>query len=582
MQNHHQDALLQDNNKYYFPPGTLAPLGQPGSTLRDEQGTPGLQPISHNEQKYAPGTGGSHDGAPPYRTHGAAHADEVSSQEMQTIPATEPLQLARSQPQLQSLQQPQQYTNQYHGQSFQTLPSPQLSNYSINNLTYSPNPATSNENQLNPYPTASPSSSWVKDESQTHVDEHVKVKRWVLWLVIGVVIILVGVGAVLGGVLGTRAEGEKSSNSGGIPTSSNTTNGTSPNTSPDISPNTSTSTPSRPIRSGSRLAVTGYRTETDYSIRLFFQDQDNQLRFSDKESSGANWTESTVLDSLPYQPMENGSIAAGSYLFDDPVPKLEFFYEDKDGIVRGQNFNFEFENGTIPLKGEAGSINTYPLQAAGGTISCFFPYIISQDADDEVRWTVMLGQNASNLSAPWWVNGTDWDVRASKGAGMVVLPIAQKMVNAGGMVYRSSEGMLSIKIRDGLAPSNDAVAWRKGALSKEIPNTALAAFSVGRPYDTNNQVNTYILYQDDDNDGKIWVVWQDDDSGWKGPETYDALDGADKDTDIACLTPGAYAAANIDILRDQDMNRCFFMAGGRVKEVWFDGTNWKQVNILPI
>ncbi|OTA84581.1 hypothetical protein M434DRAFT_16388 [Hypoxylon sp. CO27-5] len=281
-------------------------------------------------------------------------------------------------------------------------------------------------------------------------------------------------------------------------------NTTSNGTSPDMPSSTPISAPIKSIKTNSRLAVTGYRTKTDYSIRLFYQEKDNQLRFVDKESAGANWTESaTILDNLPYQPKINGSIAAGSYLFDDPAI------------------------------------------AENTKISSFFPYLVSQDADNLVRWTVMHGQNTSNLSAPWLVNDTKWDVKASKGGSVVVLPIAQDVRNAGGIVYRLAEGMLSVKIHDESDPSNGQVAWRKGALSKEIPsNTSIGAFSV--------------LYQD--NDGTIQVVWQDDNT-WKGPETYDALKEADLGTDITCLTPGAYDAANIGISREQDMNRCFFMSG---------------------
>ncbi|KAI1779425.1 hypothetical protein F4818DRAFT_399278 [Hypoxylon cercidicola] len=580
MQDRYQDALF-DNNKYHFPPDTLTSLRQPGLEVapeRDEQGTPGLQPVLNDEQKYADITvGGLYNATPPYRTYGAVHADELTSQGMQAVHTADSHQLARSQEHLQPQEQlPYQWTgpsaNQYYGQSFQTLPSSQVSGYSGDNPTYSPGLIASNaeSSHLNPQAIPDPSSSWLK-EHETPVKKEVRVKNWVLWTVGGVVLMLVIIGAVLGGILGARSTG--SHNSTTI-ISNSTSNGTTPD-----SPNP---TPPQSIRAGSRLAVTGYRTKSDYSIRLFYQDQNNRLRFTDKENVGANWTEPTVLDTLLYEPRAGGAIAAGAYLYDNPAPKIEFFYEDKYGVVRGQNFNFDFENGTIPLKGEAGSISSYPLQMAGDTrISCYFPYIVSQDDNNEVRWTAMHGQNTSNLSAPWWVNDTDWDVEASKGSGMVVLPVAQKYLNAGGMVYRAAEGTLSIKIRDELESSNEGVAWRKGALSKEIPaGTSLGAFSVGRPYDNNNQINTYILYQEDD--GTIQVVWQDDDGGWKGPQTYDALDGAQKGTDIVCLTPGAYDAGGIEVSREQDMNRCFFLTTNtEVKEVWYNGTHWNDVGIVP-
>jgi hypothetical protein len=109
-------------------------------------------------------------------------------------------------------------------------------------------------------------------------------------------------------------------------------------------------------------------------------------------------------------------------------------------------------------------------------------------------------------------------------------------------------------------------------------NTTLAGFAVGRPNDANNQTNTYALYQDDN--GTIQVVWQDDTSGWKGPSTFNVFQGADNGTDIACVTAAAWAAA--ELLDNQIMNRCYFQVGGRVREVYYDGTNWLSEGFLPI
>ncbi|KAI1798619.1 hypothetical protein F4811DRAFT_174455 [Daldinia bambusicola] len=586
MQNHHQDATF-DDNKYYFPPNTLtSSQSQPWlevAPVRDEQGTPGLQPISHDEYKYADTTelGRRWDGTAPYRTHGTAHADEITSQGLQAIPT-----IATGQYLPHPHPQPQfQWSNpnvNHYGHSYQTLPSSQVSGFSSENLTHGPQsvPSGIEHQYLNNYAAGGAGSSWVKDGHRTlGSGKEVKVKRWILWAIGGAIVLLLGAGATLGGVLGSRARWSDGDERIDSKTTPNTTSNTTSNR---TSPSPPKSTPMQSIKVGSKLAVTGYRTGSDYSIRLFFQDQDNQIRFTDRESASASWTATTVLDTLPYQPMENGSIATGSYLFADPVPNVELFYEDKDGVVRGQNFNFEFEKGKFPPKGDPGSINSYPLQTAGkARISCYFPYIASQDGNNVIRWTTLLGQDSNNLSAPWWVNDTSWNIRASKGGGMVVLPIAQTYHNAGGIVYRSNEGMLSLKIRDGLESSNDGVAWRKGALSKKIPaETSIGAFSVGRPYDNHNQVNTYILYQDED--GTIQVVWQDDDTGWKGPQTHDALDGAEKGTDIACLTPAAYDLGNIGISREQNMNRCFFQVrDGNVKEVWFNGDNWISVGVVP-
>ncbi|KAI2782378.1 hypothetical protein F4815DRAFT_35506 [Daldinia loculata] len=431
------------------------------------------------------------DGTAPFRTQGTAHADEITSQGLQAIPTivTERY-LAQSQSQSQpQFQRPDPNASHHYGQSFQTLPSSHVPGVSSENLMHGPQLASSSAERqnLNPYAAAGAGSSWVKDERRILGNgKEVRVKRWTLWAIGGAVVLLLGIGATLGGIIGSQAHWSVSYDGTGSNITSNGTSSSPPK-----------STPTQSIKVGSRLAVTGYRTDADYGIRLFFRDEDNQIRFTGKEHVSANWTKTTVFDTLLYQPMENGSIAAGSYLFADPVPNLEFLYEDNDGIIRGQNFNFEFGNGKFPPKGDPGSINTYPLQTAGkARISCYFPYIASQDANNAIRWTTLLGQNTGDLSAPWWVNDTNWNIKASKRGGMVVLPVAQTYQNAGGIIYRSNEGMLSLKIRDGLESSNDGVAWRKGALSKKMPaDTSIGAFSVGRPCDNNNQVNTYVRYK---------------------------------------------------------------------------------------
>lgn len=245
---------------------------------------------------------------------------------------------------------------------------------------------------------------------------------------------------------------------------------------------------------------------------------------------------------------------------------------------------FNFDNAALPLKGRRSSIDDWPLQVPQDSkISCYFPYIASQNKNNSMSWTLMLGMDGSNPSAPWWINDTNMDAVGSRGTGMVALPVGQRYLNAGGFVYRNSDGKLASRIRDAQYSSNAAASWTKATLSTEIPaDSPIAAFVVGRPFNNANQINTYVLYQDAE--GVIRVVWQDDDSGWKGPETQDVFADAEMGTDIACLTPGAWDAASITISREQDMNRCFFQekTTGRVKEVWFDGTRWNNEGYVPL
>jgi len=80
----------------------------------------------------------------------------------------------------------------------------------------------------------------------------------------------------------------------------------------------------------------------------------------------------------------------------------------------------------------------------------------------------------------------------------------------------------------------------------------------------------------------LQVVWQNDASGWQGPQTFPALADADKGTDIACLIQATWDYTGIALSAATDMNRCYFQSDGKVKEVWFDGKDWKDLGYLPL
>lgn len=260
---------------------------------------------------------------------------------------------------------------------------------------------------------------------------------------------------------------------------------------------------------------------------------------------------------------------------------IELFYLDTTSTIRGQTFNFW--NDRKPIKGEKSSINDYPLQVAeNSSVSCYFPYIVSQDKDnDQIRWTKMLGQNTNNLTQPWWTNDTSVNTLGSQQTGLVLLPVAQTYIGGGGFTYRSTAGTLAVAMKDYTGNATASASWNEGTLSTPIPSdSAIGAFVVGRPY-TPESVNTYILYQD--NGGVVQVVWQDGDE-WQGPDTSDALSDASIGTDIECLTQGAWDSGGVQISREQDMNRCFFQEKdtGRLKEVWFDGDRWRDQGFVPL
>ncbi|ETS86498.1 hypothetical protein PFICI_00326 [Pestalotiopsis fici W106-1] len=386
--------------------------------------------------------------------------------------------------------------------------------------------------------------------------------RWTkkqIWWMAGGIFLLVAIGAIIGGVLGSRH-----SNNGSKAKSSSSSSAASSDA------NSTVSYEMKTIRRNSRLAVTGYRGSSgNYTLRLFFQDPDHHIRFMDKSSVGGTWTDPTTLDTLGYQPKPYSSITAGSYVWNSP--RFDLF-------------------STSTRKGTASSLNDYPLQAAeNSSLSCYFPYLVSQDAIDasQTRWTRMLGKNGSDASQPWWENDTVADAADaySPDAGFVLLPVAQKFQENAGFAYRKTTGGglgLAMKDYDGGDTLTD-VSWTRGTTPSAdgiAAGSAVGGFVVGRQY-TQSDINTYILYQD--TDGVIQVVWQDGD-GWRGPQTYDALNDAEPGTDIECLTQGAWEGTGVQVSVEQDMNRCFFQekGTGRLREVWFNGTDWRNEGYVPL
>ncbi|KAI1873146.1 uncharacterized protein JN550_003399 [Neoarthrinium moseri] len=628
----HEDAIF-DNNKYFFPGGTAkfreqAQAGLEVPAERDEQGTPGLQPLP-NEQKF-----GYHDvqglygyySAPlqapaAYATEdvtiGLPPAQAAEHSQWSQEPATDdrnwqpPIAhdghyldqpVAPSQQQQQHQQQQQQQQQQQH-----LHPAPHQNNWGWSTTTVAPNQYPEQTYWAQPNashgsvsaPTQWGQQSYTSLEAYSHSDarssnhaveeshlvpplhsnqltesgkpprssRQADARKRRYCIAGGVLGVLIIIGAVLGGVLGS---GVIHSN----PTGSATV----------LPPSGENKTfaPLKTIRQNSKLAVTGYRGGNgNYTLRLFFQGPDDHVRFMDKSSSDSAWTDPVMLDTLDYKPMPGGSIAAGSYQGVKP-DQLEFFYLDTTSTIRGQVFNFW--NDGKALKGQASSLDGWPLKVATNTsISCYFPYIVSQDEDDHIRWTWMMGQNKDNDSQPWWVNDTSMNVLGSKGTDLTLLPVAQTYAKNGGFIYRNQEGSVATAIKDysddGSATAN--VAWKKGSLSAHIPvDSAIGAFAAGRPY-TSDDINTYILYQDEK--GEIQVVWQEGDE-WQGPTTHDALSNAAVGTDIECLTQAAWDNAQVKVSREQDMNRCFFQekGTGRLKEVWYDGSEWKDQGFVPL
>ncbi|KAK7941601.1 uncharacterized protein PG986_013988 [Apiospora aurea] len=463
-----------------------------------------------------------------------------------------------------------------------------------------------------------------------------KPNRRRVWIILGVIAaILTIIGAVLGGVLGSRAANSSSSNT--QPSSSSgdgdgdTAAGNSGN---DTAP---PSAPLRSIRPGSALAVTGWRDGPDFHIRLFYQGPDQLLRysnFSSREDGGWGARRPVLLDQLEHKAAVNTSLAAAASVESREIVRLcppfsrssfvqkpskgeeKLFYLDTTNTIRLQLFR-----PGVRAAGNGGQLNKYPVKAAPGSrLGAYWPSLLSQDGagtGGQLRWTRYWGVNQQNK--PFWED-QGANVTASPNSGLVVVPASSKYGNSGGFLFRRGDGKVGNSLADHSEGGLNRTAWGKGELPPSSPlfllfcspcvrvlsltvipgdltknlngltipeDSPLAAFTVARSGDNpENFVNTYILYVGPK--GAVNMVWQDgENSGWKGPVQYpEAFGGADAGTDVACVTPAAWAGSNFgygEIGSAYDMSRCYFQAGGgRVREVQFDGSTWKNRGYLPI
>jgi len=402
------------------------------------------------------------------------------------------------------------------------------------------------------------------------------------WIWIGVVVaICVIIAAVVGGVVGSRnANGGTLSAS--ATDSSGAVSGGGATTSLPVSGGTRTSSTTGPtstafsVRQNSRLAVTGWKSEQDNNVRLFYQDTEGRIRYSTLSSFARDgWSQSTALglDADPGTPL-----ATCSFVGRDPV-HIELYYVDKSSNLRGQFF----ENSNASPVGGSGSasINNFPLRLTNARMACYVPYLMIQEQDGAVR-ALLWDEARIRVTEPSkaWVNQTLSNLRGSGGSGAAVVPITPQFLDSSALVYRRDDGTLG---NFGVSKNGNltGTSWNAARLSIPIPEkSSIGSFTVARSLAKDStQVNTYILYQDET--GIIRVVWQDTDGPWKGPETFPALDGADSGTDIACVTQAVWNAVGVTLGPVSDLNRCYFQSGGRIKEVIFDGTTWQDLGFVP-
>lgn len=282
-------------------------------------------------------------------------------------------------------------------------------------------------------------------------------------------------------------------------------------------------------------------------------------------------------------------IKAPNTLTPSPVQAvIQLYYLNKDSHLMGQNFtNLDTApqagtpdttiNGKIPDKFENARLSSYnPFllvqEASGGRLRAYYWKMERVNVPNATVW-----EDQSRL------NGVD-TLLGTAGTSIVALPITSEYYYSGAFIYGRGDGTLSTYALAGKGDPTGTAWDATPSLSVPIPKAAsIGAFTVARSTSrTILDVNTYILYQAE-NGTNIQMVWQDDETGdWKGPRTFPALDGADKGTDITCVTQAAVNGRNVWLKTISSINRCYFQSQGAVKEVMYDGKDWQNLGFVPI
>jgi hypothetical protein len=239
------------------------------------------------------------------------------------------------------------------------------------------------------------------------------------------------------------------------------------------------------------------------------------------------------------------------------------------------------------VTGSSGSISqlTYTAGRYSGLVS-YWPSIVFQDDEGTLQ---EIQYNLTKSTTGWSQNSLN--VIGWNSSRLAEVPLRADFLNGGVNVFyqRDDQEMISFGRNSSLwSPGIIHIAnlnsWlttaelTTGDLSVRIPpGASIGAFAVRRPQDTNNNMDVYVLWQDASS--SIQMMWLDDESGWKGPSTYTSLNGSDSGTSIACLTPSAWPTSMLEA--KWDMSRCYFQAGGMLREVLFNGTDWISVGIVP-
>ncbi len=433
-------------------------------------------------------------------------------------------------------------------------------------------------------------------------------KRRLWWIIGGAIAVIVVLGAVLGGVLGSRAaRSSGDASSSGASSSSDTGGNPSPSSTTSASTPSSTATRPQSIRQGSGLSITGWRKpDGNVETYLFYQDPQDGLRFSrcdaSRRSAGNDstcWASPVGFNSYA---KAGTHLAASTVLWGDKYqPQIEIFYAGFNTRLLAVAFNEASVPNTTDETVNQVNINT----GLDSGLTAYWPWTIYQDA------TGVLYHVRNQLLSLWNPSTTAWDnnrlnTTVLPASRLAVVPMSSNFTRIavkGGyaVFYQAANAKLAVAITDLDSPqlaSDYPLSWPPTGLPDiTLPKLApMAAFSVARPDDAFQRVDTYLLYRDaSSNINMVYAAGAATSTSssttssvqWKTAQPA-ALKGVDSDSDIACLNMATsfYNAAKVPVLLEEasEETRCYFQRGGEIVEVRLDAAkaDWVVVGAVPM
>ncbi|KAK4139659.1 uncharacterized protein C8A04DRAFT_40539 [Dichotomopilus funicola] len=445
------------------------------------------------------------------------------------------------------------------------------------------------------------------------------------WLIIGgVVAVLVIVGAVLGGVLGSRAVINSASTSAES-TSTSTSTSSSDSSSNNNPSETNTAHPSatpsatpKMIRSGSALSVTARRRpDGNTETYLFFQDPQDGLRYVRCNSGGRVTGNETACweapETLKSYAKAGTRIAASMIVWGEEFdPQIEIFYAGYQTRLLAVSFR---PYGTTTDD----SLNKLQLYTSlDSPLTAYWPWTLYTNATDNRVYHLrnqLVGSRTFKPAPVWDHNQLDATPR-HENSSLAIVPTSTNFsmtaVKAGyAYFYQTTSNKLAVEITDLTSPQRPArfvTPWPIHLPDISLPaeGAQISAFSVGRAGDPSQRVNTYVVYRTADGHTEVLFSDPTPSSSSSSSSTTDntnaedgspavwrttrpaALQTMDKGSDLACLTMATWVSSDDGVASLLEPatgeNRCFFQAGGVVREVKLDAGRgeWVAVGEVPI